>query len=152
MMKRKDREKDAAFALEVLRDCEYAVLATANPDGTPYCIPVSPALIGSSIYFHCAPEGRKIDNINNNNSVCITCAGRTKLIPEKFSIEYESAVAFGKCVIIAEEAEKVSALLAICEKYANNKLTEFETAINKSLRETCICRIDIETITGKANI
>ena len=36
-MRRKDREKDAVFALEVMRDCEYATLATVNPDKTCVC-------------------------------------------------------------------------------------------------------------------
>ena len=37
-MRRKDREMDRDFALQVLDKCEYAVLATVNPDGTPYCL------------------------------------------------------------------------------------------------------------------
>ncbi|MDF2839216.1 MAG: putative nitroimidazole resistance protein, partial [Evtepia sp.] len=56
-MRRKDREKDSQFALEVLKNCEYATLATVNPDGTPYCIPISPAMMDGALYFHCALEG-----------------------------------------------------------------------------------------------
>jgi hypothetical protein len=151
-MIRKDREKDAAFALEVVRDCEYATLATVNTDGTPYCIPVSPVLIDSAIYFHCAAEGKKLDNIKQNNNICISCVSHTKLIPEKFTTEYKSAVAIGKCGIIEDKTEKITALRAICEKYAGSNMSSFDEEIAKSLHRTCICRIDIEQITGKANI
>jgi len=150
-MRRKDREKDAAFALEVFRDCEYAVLATVNADGTPYCVPLSPVLLGNAIYFHCASEGKKLDNINNNNIICITCVRHTKLIPEKYTTEYESAVATGKCSIIWDDKEKIMALRAICEKYIKNNIQDFDAKIIESLHKTCICRIDMEQITGKAN-
>jgi len=151
-MRRKEREKDSAFAFEVLRDCEYATFATVNPDGTPYCIPVSPVVIGNAIYFHCASEGQKLDNIKKNNNVCISGVRYTKLLPEKFAIEYESAVATGKCEIVFDEIEKIAALRAIGEKYANDNMANFDSQIANSLHATYICKIIIEQITGKATI
>ena len=153
-MIRKDREKDTAFALEVIRDCEYATLATVNTDGTPYCIPISPVLIDSAIYFHCAQEGQKLDNIRQNNTVCVTCVRRVKLIPEKFTAKYESAVVFGKCEIVSDAngREKIMALRVICEKYAKSNMNNFEAKTAGSLSKTCVCKITIEQITGKANI
>ena len=151
-MRRKDRERDAAFALEVLRDCEYATLATINTDGTPYCIPVSVVLIDHAVYFHCAAEGQKLINISRNDAVCISTVQHTKLIPEKFTTEYESAVAAGKCKIVTEEAEKIMALRALCEKYAKSNMERIDKEIAEYLHKTCVCRIDIAQITGKANL
>ena len=150
-MRRKDRERDAAFALEVMRDCEYATLATVNPDGTPYCIPVSVVVIGNIIYFHCATEGQKTDNIKRNNAVCISGVRYTKLIPEKFTVEYESAVAAGKCEPVSSEAEKIAVFHALCEKYAKNNTDNINDEIAKSENRVCICKVRIEKITGKAN-
>ena len=149
-MRRKDREKDSAFALEVMRDCEYATLATVNTDGTPYCIPVSPAVIDNIIYFHCALEGQKLTNINSNNAVCISAVQHTKLLPEMFSTEYESAVATGKCSIVSDDEEKTMALRLICEKYAKDFMEQAMKKIAESLNRTCVCKIEIEKITGKA--
>ena len=151
-MKRKDREKDSIFALEIIRDCEYATFATVNPDGTPYCIPVSPVLLDNAIYFHCATEGKKLNNIKQNNNVCVSCVRHTKLLPEKFTVEYESAVAFGKCEIIFDKKEKIDALFAIGEKYAKSNIGNFNSHIEKYLDNTFICKIVIEKITGKTNI
>ena len=149
-MRRKDREKDAAFALEVMRDCEYGTLATINTDGTPYCIPVSPAVIGNVIYFHCALEGQKLTNINANKSVCISAVRHTKLLPGEFSTEYESAVAIGKCRIVLDDDEKTMALRLICEKYAKDFMEQAVKKIAEALNKTCVCKIEIEKITGKA--
>jgi len=151
-MRRKEREKDATFAFAILRDCEYATLATVNTDGTPYCIPISPVLIDKAIYFHCAPEGQKLENISKNNTVCISCTGHTRLIPEDFTTEYESAVATGKCIIVSDEEEKIMALKRLSEKYAESNMEHFDAYIKKSLHRTCVCKIEIAKITGKSNI
>jgi len=142
---------DSAFALEVLRDCEYATLATTNPDGTPYCIPLSPVTVGDSIYFHCANYGQKLVNIKFSDLVCISGVRNTKLVPETFSTEYESAVAIGTCSIVTDNEEKTMALIKICEKYAKSNMAHAEAEIAEALQRTCICRIDIRHITGKAN-
>jgi len=151
-MRRKDREKEASFALEVLKDCEYATLATTNADGTPYCIPISPVLVENTLYFHCAPEGQKLENISKNNTICISCVGHTKRIPEDFTTEYESAVVTGKCCVVTDEDEKIAALKALCEKYAKSNMKNFDAYITKSLSKTFVCKIEITKITGKSNI
>jgi len=151
-MRRKDRERGASFALEVLQDCEYATLATVNPDGTPYCIPISPVLLGDTIYFHCATEGQKLANISQNSTVCLTCVRHTKLLPEKFTTEYESAVASGECEIVSDEREKTMALRIIAEKYAKSNMEQVEAKIAETLHRTCVCKIEIARISGKANM
>lgn len=149
-MRRKDREKDRSFALEVIKNCEYATLATINLDGTPYCIPISPVLVGEVIYFHCALKGKKLENINNKNQVCLSCVGRTRLVPEEFTTEYESAVVIGKAVMVDNEEEKIMALKMICQKYTTNSSEAIQKEIEKSLHRTAICKITIDQITGKS--
>jgi len=151
-MRRKDRERDAEFALEVIRDCEYATLATINMDGTPYCIPVSPAVIDGAVYFHCATKGQKLDNIARSNSVCISGIRYTNLVPDKFTTEYESAVAEGKCFIVTDDAEKIAALRELSEKYAKSAMEQFDAKIVEYIGRTCVCKIEITKITGKANM
>ena len=62
-MRRSDREKPEAFALGVVDESDYAVLSTVNDDGTPYCVPLTIVREEERIYFHCALEGQKLDNI-----------------------------------------------------------------------------------------
>lgn len=151
-MRRKDREKDCDFAFGVLRDCEYATLATVNADGTPYCIPISVILHDHAIYFHSAKDGAKLDNIAHNTHVCISGVRHTKLVPERFTTEFESAVALGTCRLVEDEGEKILALRLLCEKYAGSNMAEFDSAIARSLGRTAVGRVDIMQITGKAKI
>ena len=149
-MRRAEREMGTDFALSVVSNCEYAALATVNEDGTPYCMTVSPVVVGGAVYFHCAPVGKKLDNITRCSKVCISCVQNTRLVPEQFTTNYESAVATGVCEVITDDNEKIMALRAICEKYAMSNMSEFDSAIKKSLSRTTVCKITIEQLTGKA--
>lgn len=148
-LRRNEKEKGEAFALRVINECEYATLGTINKDGTPYCVVISPVLIGKTVYFHSAMEGQKNDNITNNPNICMSCVGYTKRLPEKYSMEYESAVLFGKCVVVTDDDEKIKGLRAITEKYAKDAMDQFEKRVAGALNITCVFKIEIETITGK---
>lgn len=43
-MRRKDRERDAAFAWEVFTKAPFVTVSMTKPDGTPYAVPLSLAL------------------------------------------------------------------------------------------------------------
>lgn len=148
-MRRKDRERDETFAYEVLDRCRYAVLATVNPDGSPYCVPISPARYGSSVYFHCAPAGHKLDNITQNPKVCMTFVGEEHIPAGTFTVNYESGILFGSAVMVGDREEKIRALRYICEKYTPENMAYFDSEVQKALKYTAICRIDVERITGK---
>ena len=57
---------------ELIKTTEYGVLSTVGEDGYPYAVPVNYAYINGNIYFHCAREGHKLDNISFNNKVSFT--------------------------------------------------------------------------------
>jgi len=151
-MRRKDRQRDVDFAKQVFADSEYCTLAMVDENNKPYCIPISPVIDNDHIYFHCATEGKKLDILKNNNNVCISCVSYTKLLPEKYTTEYKSAVATGRCEIVLDKEEALHALLLITKKYAMNNLENFEKEVNSSEGKVYVMRVTIDTITGKANI
>ena len=148
--RRKDREKPRDFALEVVDKCAYSVMATVNPDGSPYCIPLSMARDGEWMYFHCAREGHKLDNLRNQNRVCVSCVGEVRPIAGAFSIEYESAVIFGAAMEVTDREEKIHALRLISERYTPEHMTAFDEAIERELDITGVWKIHIDEISGKA--
>jgi nitroimidazol reductase NimA-like FMN-containing flavoprotein (pyridoxamine 5'-phosphate oxidase superfamily) len=148
-MRRKDREKPREFALAVADNCSWFVMATVNPDGSPYCIPLSMARDGEWLYFHCAHEGHKIDNLRHDSRVCVSCTGEPKGIPGTFSIEFESAVISGVASEVTVREEKIHALELICKRYAPDNMTAFDEAVEKRLDVTAIWKIHIDEISGK---
>ena len=150
-MRRKDRERSRDEALAFLDKCEYAVLATVNEDGSPYCIPLSVVRDNDLVYFHCAAEGQKVENMRKCSEVCLTCVGNTRVQEKMFTTEYESAVVFGRAEQILADEEKKYALGLLCKKYTPNNMDAFDVAVEKSLHHTGVWKIKIDRITGKGN-
>ena len=149
IMRRKDRELPVESALAVADKCAYSVMATVNPDGSPYCVPLSLAREGDWLYFHSALEGHKIDNLRRDGRVCICCTGDIRPAPGEFSIGYESVVIKGTASEVNGREEKIRALALISERYTPAMMSSFDEAIEKSLTITAVWKIHIDEITGK---
>ncbi|MBI4765132.1 MAG: pyridoxamine 5'-phosphate oxidase family protein [Deltaproteobacteria bacterium] len=148
-VRRKDRELDLEAATRLLTEGEYGFLATVGMDGQAYGVPLNYVFKDNSLYFHCALEGHKLDNIKVHNKVSFCVVGRTKVLPDKFSTEYESAMAFGTASIVQGD-ERYSALLSILEKYSPDFMEEGKKAIARYDDKTTIIKVGINHITGKA--
>lgn len=148
-MRRKDREMDERFALYVVDKCAFASLSMVTEKGEPYCVPITIARVDNMVYFHSATEGTKTDVLRTNPAVCLVCVGDTHVVQKEFTVEYESAVIFGKAFEVHDDAEKISALRAICERHTPDNMANFDSAVSRSLPRTAIWRIEIESITGK---
>jgi nitroimidazol reductase NimA-like FMN-containing flavoprotein (pyridoxamine 5'-phosphate oxidase superfamily) len=148
-MRRKDREMDRAFAERVIDKAAFATLATVSDDGTPYAVTLSLVRDGEWLYFHCAAEGRKIDNLRKNPKVCVTFVGDIGVPPGKFTINYESAVVFGVAEEVADSEEKIHGLRLICKRYTPDNMADFDRAVAHSLAVTGIWKVRIDGISGK---
>ena len=65
-MRRKEKAISADEIKDVLDNAEYGILSTISEDGTPYGTPLNFAYSDGAIYFHCACEGHKLENIRYN--------------------------------------------------------------------------------------
>ena len=91
-LRRKDRAITEEEAVALLNKAEYGVLSTVSENGKPYGVPLNFCVINHCIYFHCAVEGQKIDNIKQNKSVSFCAVGNTEILPDKFGTKYESVI------------------------------------------------------------
>lgn len=148
-MRRKDREMPEEFAVSIADKCEYACLSIVDVNNMPYGVPISIVREGEHIYFHSALDGFKIDCLKHNPNVCLVCVGDTNRLPDEFTTEYESAIIRGVAVEITDDAEKTHALKLLCERHTPTNMSDFDTAIEKSLFRTAVWRIDVTEITGK---
>lgn len=148
-MRRKDRQLSEAETMALLEQGEYGVLGTVSADGQPYGVPLNYCCLDGAIFFHCALQGRKLNNIETEPRVCFCVVGRTRLEPAAFSTKYESCLVEG----VASEAfgeEKRAALAGLIRKYAPDHITEGNDYIERKSAGTTIIKITINAITGKA--
>lgn len=140
------REDDSA---EILKRGVYGTLASIGVNGYPYSIPLNYAYENGVLYFHSAPEGNKVNNINFNNKVSFSVVDYVKVLPEKFDTEYDSVVIYGKAYQLTDEKEKHHALMLLIKKYSGNYMKEGTEYVLRAANSASVFKIDIEFLTGK---
>lgn len=154
-MRKKSREMDAQWALEVMRKAPYITVSFTRADGTAYGVPLSLACTDDRTwYFHCALEGDKLDAIVAHPQVCLSAV--TKCAPTvgpkdgSFTLQFRSAIAFGTAEPVTDDEEKIRALRAISERFLPQHMDAFDDAIARSLHRTAVVRITLDELpTGK---
>ena len=149
-MRRKEKAMSREECTQLLDAAEYGILSTVSTDGTPYGVPLNFVYKDDVIYFHCALEGHKIENIRSNGSVCFNAVDSVVLMPEKFNTQYRSVTVFGNICIVEDADEKRRAITAIAGKLSPDFPKEADDYIDRAFKNILILRLDIEHMTGKA--
>lgn len=148
-LRRKDKKMDDISTIEVLNTSEVGVLSTMGENGYPYGIALNYIFHDDKIYFHCAKEGHKLDNINYHDKVSFTVYKDVNVIGEALTTHYKSVVVFGKAKIIESNQE---ILLLLINKYANIDNDLARKMIEKEINVTGLVEIEIQHISGKIGI
>jgi nitroimidazol reductase NimA-like FMN-containing flavoprotein (pyridoxamine 5'-phosphate oxidase superfamily) len=148
-LRRKDREISEEEALSILNAAEYGILSTSSQAAIPYGIPLSFCVIDGHIYFHCAIEGRKTDNLENNNSVSFCVVGNTEVLPSKFGTKYESTIASGNAFEVFDNEKRI-ALEGLVQKYSPEFIESGAEYIDALIHKTRVFKIAISHISGKS--
>lgn len=148
MMRRKDKLLPQDEAIQIVEKADYGVLATVGEDGYPYGVPINYVFMDGKIYFHCAKGvGHKLENIRASEKVCFTVVGNTQLVPEAFSTNYESVVAFGTAKQATEN--KFDALVKLIEKYSPEHRENGVKYIERAIDKVSVIEVSIDKLTGK---
>lgn len=150
-MRKKDREVLGEDIEKILTNGEYGVLATVGENGYPYTVPLSYVYQDNSIYFHCAKEGHKLDNIEKNHKVSFCVVTDTEVLPGKFSTNYKSIIAFGEAKELTGVLKR-DILFEFIEKYSQSFIEEGKRYIERAQDSAKIVEIKIEHITGKSRV
>ena len=129
-------------------------LATFDATGYPYIVPLNYVYYQGKIYFHCAHEGRKLDNLAANNRVCFEVSRIDRKVfaplPCKCSTRYTSALVFGTAGMVEDSARKMEVLNALTETYAAGRA--FPPVEPESAARCTVVEITIDLLEGKRNV
>lgn len=148
-MRRTDRALADSEARVILQEGEYGVLSTVSSGGQPYGVPVSYVYTGEVIYFHCAVEGHKLDNLSSNNKVSFCVVGKTQVLPDKFATNYESVIVFGRAFEVTDD-EKHTGLVELLKKYSPGFIDKGLRYIDGDGHKARVYKIVVESMTGKS--
>jgi hypothetical protein len=149
-MHRNEREiTDKKDIDDIIRRCRVCHLAMCD-EGQPYVVPLNFGYDGGFLYFHAAPEGRKIDIIKRNNRVGFEFDILHDIVTAeqacKWGAKYESVMGSGTAEIVYDLEAKKEALQLIMRQYGNGTW-DFKEEI---LKKTLVLRVRILEISGKA--
>lgn len=143
------------WALEIMRKAPYVTVSFTRPDGSAYGVPLSLAAKDDNTwYFHCALEGDKLDAIKAHPEVCLSAVTqcRPTIGPKDgtFTLQYKSAIAFGRAEVVETDVEKIEGLRLISERFLPQHMDAFDQSIARSLSRTAVVRITLSAPpTGK---
>jgi len=153
-MRRLDREvADIGGIDEILRLCKTCHLAMID-NVAPYVVPLSygyKIMDGNvlELYFHSAYEGRKLDVLRRNNTVCFEMSSEGEAIitenPCNAGSYFSSIIGYGEAIFIEEAEEKCSAL-SILFKHQTGRDVAFTAEQSQTV---CVFKIVSKDFTGK---
>jgi len=148
-MRRTDREIQSREAIDqIIRAAGVFHLGLCQGD-SPYVVPLSFGYDGTSIYFHTADQGMKIEYMTANPHVCFEMEQDVHVIREeqacKWGQAFYSVIGFGTVHEITDPAGRMAAMEQVMLHYSG-KEWEFDSETFSKIRLWCI---SIEQLTGK---
>jgi nitroimidazol reductase NimA-like FMN-containing flavoprotein (pyridoxamine 5'-phosphate oxidase superfamily) len=149
-VRRKDREiTDSAMLKEVLKSTKYVTVALCM-DNEPYLVSLSHGYdeAGNCLYFHCAPEGKKLEYLKANSKVW----GQAVLdygVTDECDYAYTSVHFSGKMSLIDNLHEKQHAIEVIVRQLSEAPEEKMAKMKPEKLAKTTMGKIDIDYMSGK---
>ena len=149
-MRRKDKEiTDRAEIEQIIARAQVCRLGLIDQQ-QPYIVPLNFGYQDNCLYFHSAPEGKKIALLRKNQRVCFEIDIDTEIIAGErscsWTTRYRSIIGWGKAEILESVEEKNDGLQIIVNHYS----TEPSGAIPaQAVSRVAVIKVTIEEISGK---
>ncbi len=148
-MRKKEKEITGHGAIEDIIRRSLVCRLGLSENNRPYIVPLCFGYKDHALYFHCAPEGRKIDILRKNSQVCFEFDIDQELVRSdqacKFDMKYRSVIGFGRASWVEDSQSKRQALEAIMDHYAPGSYVFPE----ESMKKIGIIKVEIESLSGK---
>ncbi len=151
-MRRIKQEMPLEDTVKVFENGSFGTLAVSGDDGYPYAVPLNYVFADGKLYFHCAKQGHKFDALQRNPKASFCVVSQDKIVPEKLTTLFESAIAFGRASFVGDE-DKRRVLELFTHKYFSSNSDEFnEGEIQRHWNNVCLVALEIDHMTGKAEM
>jgi hypothetical protein len=149
-VRRKDLEiADKSALTKVMRTAKYVTIAMCSGN-QPYLVSLSQGYDEehNCVYFHCFPEGKKIEYLKSNNTVWGQAIIDKGYIYGECDHHYVSVHFSGKVTFLESIEEKRQAVICMMKHLEKDPEPLISKLNLEKLSRTTIGRIDIEVMTG----
>jgi uncharacterized protein len=140
---------DPAIVDEILQKSELCRIGLADA-GAVYIVPLNFGYKDGILYFHSAPEGRKMDIIRKCDKASFEITQTSEIItgdrPCHWTAKYRSVMGNGTMEIVCDRESKISGLNVIMKKYGAVGELDYDDA---SLQKMILLKLHIESLTAK---
>ncbi len=149
-MRRADREVTERAEIDAILNAALVCRLAFALGDEPYLVPLSFGYDGTSLYFHTAASGKKVDCIAANPRVCFEVEHNVRLVthPKRacgWSFSFESVVGYGVVRELRSAADKERGLRRVVEHYGGGGTTFSAEATAR----TRVWRLDVQSLGGK---
>jgi uncharacterized protein len=119
----------------------------------PYVIPMSHGRAGDVLYLHGSPGSRLITALRGGADVCLTATLVDGLVLARsafnHSLNYRSAVVFGRASVVTDPATRLEALRVISEHLVPGRWADVRPPNERELRQTIVLAIPLREASAK---
>lgn len=142
--------------VHAILDQAYACHIAFSIEGQAHCIPTAHWRMGETLYIHGSNGSRMLKALAEGASaaVCVTHVDGLVLARSAFhhSINYRSAIVYGRFQPVTDEAEKWSSLEAFMEKVAPGRWQSVRAPNDKEMAATTLLALTIEQAVAKVRV
>jgi nitroimidazol reductase NimA-like FMN-containing flavoprotein (pyridoxamine 5'-phosphate oxidase superfamily) len=124
-----------------------------NVDGKPVVIPTIHTRIDDQLYFHGSAASRMLRSLSEGIDACVSVTILDGLVLARsafhHSMNYRSAVVFGKAEQVSDREEKLRVLQALVEHVVRGRSAEARGPNEKELKATLVLRLPLHEASAK---
>jgi nitroimidazol reductase NimA-like FMN-containing flavoprotein (pyridoxamine 5'-phosphate oxidase superfamily) len=151
--KRERGSHERALIDAILDEGLIAHLGIADADGQPFVIPTLHARRGDVVYLHGSAAGRAMKALARGARACLTVSLLDGLVLARsamhHSANYRSVMLLGTARLVAEPAEKRSALEAVVEHVVPGRWADVRPPTDNELKATSVLAMTIDEASAK---
>lgn len=148
-MRRDEREITDPAAIDAILTQERVMYIALSSDDVPFVLPVFYVWNGTSLYFHSARGGSKIEIMKKNPAICFAITHYGGVIEDELACNFEArhrtVIGLGSVSFVQDDAEKIAMLHQLMARFTEKTFT-FPAA---NLTATQVIRIDVASMKGK---
>jgi nitroimidazol reductase NimA-like FMN-containing flavoprotein (pyridoxamine 5'-phosphate oxidase superfamily) len=122
-------------------------------DGQPFVIPTIHAREGDTIYLHGSKASRLLEHARQGEALCITVTLLDGIVVARSafhsSMNYRSAVLFGRGCVVEDPAAKLHALEVLTEHVLPGRWAEVRPTTEREVKATSVVAVAIESASAK---
>lgn len=130
----------------IIDEVKFGHVAFSDGDNV-HSIPMLVWRNGDYLHIHCSVGSRLAKLVDNQTNICISFATIDGYVfaksAFKHSVNYKSAVIYGKCELVTDDSEKLEVFKKLIQLYDKNRWEQVRIPNSKELAATALLKLPI---------